>query len=161
QPEIGMVLAAGLLMRLVAGPVIGRLADRSGRLRAILGVCLAVAGGASWALTGAHGFLVILVVLVLQAGALASTTSIADALAVGADPPSGRKGRFEYGWIRGGASLAFILGTLLAGQLVEADDLAPAIWANAVLLFAAAALAVAPARAAAAKAPRSEGSEHG
>jgi PPP family 3-phenylpropionic acid transporter len=146
QPEIGTVLAAGLLMRLAAGPLIGRLADRSRRLRAALGLCLALAAAASAAMAGAHGFILIFGLALAQAGALAPTTSIADALAVSAEPPGGRKGRFEYGWIRGGASLAFVLGTLLAGQLIRADDLAPAIWANAILLLAAAGLTIAPSR---------------
>ena len=159
QPEIGTVLAAGLLMRLASGPVIGRLADRSGRLRATLGLCLAVAAAASAAIAGAQGFVFILALALAQAAALAPTTSIADALAVNADPPAARQGRFEYGWIRGGASLAFVLGTLLAGQLIEANDLAPAIWANAILLLAAAALTVAPARTAAAPASAARGSE--
>jgi PPP family 3-phenylpropionic acid transporter len=147
QREIGTVLAAGLLMRLATGPLLGRIADRSGRLREVLAACLVVAAAASAALAGAGGFWLVFALAVVQAGALAPTTSIADALAVNTDPPGGRTGRFEYGWLRGGASLAFVLGTLLAGQLISAEDLALAIWANAALLLAAVAVTMALARA--------------
>lgn len=144
--EIGAVLAAGLVMRLAAGPVLGRAADRSGRLRIALGLCLTLAAATNAVLAGAEGFVFILVLTLVQAAALAPTTSIADALTVSTDPPTHRRGRFEYGWIRGGASLAFVLGTLLAGQLIRADDIAPAIWASAVLLLTAAVLTLAPTR---------------
>jgi PPP family 3-phenylpropionic acid transporter len=46
---------------------------------------------------------------------------------------------FEYGWIRGAASAAFLLGTLIVGQLITPADLSPVIWMNAALLVAAAA----------------------
>src|SRR3954469_5983148 len=78
QQEIGTVLAAGLLMRLAFGPVIGRLADRSGRLRATLAMCLGLAAISSATLAGAYGFVLIIVVALVQAGALAPTTSLAD-----------------------------------------------------------------------------------
>ena len=47
--------------------------------------------------------------------------------------------RFEYGWIRGSASAAFVLGTLIIGPLISHDDLTPIIWINAAMLAAAAA----------------------
>ena len=147
--QIGTVLAAGLLVRLAAGPAIGRLADRSGRLRAMLSGCLVLAAATSAGLAGAQGFVLIFGIALVQAAALAPTTSLADALAVSADPPARRQRPFEYGWIRGGASLAFVLGTLLAGQLIAPNDLSPAIWANAMMLFAAAVLAAAPVHASA------------
>ena len=46
---------------------------------------------------------------------------------------------FEYGWIRGAASAAFVLGTLIMGQLVSRTDFNPIIWLNAALLLATAA----------------------
>jgi PPP family 3-phenylpropionic acid transporter len=61
-------------------------------------------------------------------------------LALGAavpPPGSGRRG-FEYGWVRGTGSAAFIGGTLLAGQAVSAWGLAVIVGLQALLLGAAA-----------------------
>jgi PPP family 3-phenylpropionic acid transporter len=69
---------------------------------------------------------------------------LADALALGsASPPpsSGRLG-FEYGWVRGAGSAAFIVGTLLAGQAVSAFGLDLIIGLQALLLGAAAFTAI-------------------
>ena len=37
--QIGLILAASTLIRLAAGPLVGRLADLSGRLRLTLAIC--------------------------------------------------------------------------------------------------------------------------
>jgi PPP family 3-phenylpropionic acid transporter len=81
----------------------------------------------------------LLVVALVQAAALAPTTSIADALSVNAAKPRLRQRAFEYGWIRGSGSVAFVLGTLMIGQLISRTDLTPIIWMNVALLVAAAA----------------------
>ncbi|MET4279480.1 MULTISPECIES: MFS transporter [unclassified Bradyrhizobium] len=83
-------------------------------------------------------FLLLLLVALVQAVALAPTTAIADALSVNAARPQMAGRAFEYGWIRGGASAAFVLGTLAVGQLISPADLAPVAWLNAILLIAAA-----------------------
>jgi PPP family 3-phenylpropionic acid transporter len=74
---------------------------------------------------------------VAQAAALAPTTSIADALSVNAAKPQMAGKPFEYGWIRGSGSAAFVLGTLLVGQLIGPAELTPVIWINAGLLITA------------------------
>src|SRR4029434_10176453 len=77
----------------------------------------------------------------LPAAALARIAVLSDALALGsAAPPagSGRQG-FEYGWVRGTGSAAFIVGTLLSGQAVSAFGLDMIVWQQALLLGAAAA----------------------
>ena len=130
--QIGLVLAASTLIRLPAGPLVGRLADRLGRLRLVLAVCAVLAAGAAAAFLLADGFWLFLAIALVQAAALAPTTSLADALA-------GR--RLDYGWVRGSASAAFVLGTLVIGQLITGSDLHPVIWMNVALLLAAAAAA--------------------
>ena len=80
----------------------------------------------------------------LHAASLAPITILADALALGsASPPpsSGRRG-FEYGWVRGTGSAAFIVGTLLSGQAVSAFGLDLIVWLQASLLGVAAFAAV-------------------
>ena len=63
---------------------------------------------------------------------LAPITALADAIAVNA-ARAPQKG-FEYGWVRGSASAAFIAGTLARGQIVGANDLSAIAWMQAALL---------------------------
>src|SRR5215467_11001817 len=56
----------------------------------------------------------------LHGAALAPITTLADALALRASVPRTGDAGFEYGWVRGTGSGAFILGTLLSGQVVGA-----------------------------------------
>jgi PPP family 3-phenylpropionic acid transporter len=133
--QIAALLATAMLTRLVAGPLISLLADRLGSLRLVLAICAALSAAAAFALGGAHRFQLLLLVAVIQAAALAPTTSIADALSVNVAGPR-LAGRLEYGWIRGAGSAAFVLGTLTAGQLITPTDLFPIVWLNAGLLLA-------------------------
>lgn len=136
--EISSILAAAMLVRLVSGPCVGRLADVLGSLRLVLASCAALAAGAAAALMWADGFWLLLLLALAQAAALAPTTSIADALSVSAAKPEMAGKPFEYGWIRGSGSAAFASGTLLVGQLIGPAELTPVIWMNASLLIAAA-----------------------
>jgi PPP family 3-phenylpropionic acid transporter len=125
---IGFILSASMLIRLPAGPLVARLADHLEKLRLALAVGAVVAAGAAAAFLLADGFWVFLAIALVQAAALAPTTSIADALA---------SRRADYGWIRGAASAAFVAGTLGVGQIIT-GDLTPIIWLNVALLVAAA-----------------------
>lgn len=136
--EIGLILAAALLVRLASGPLIGRLADHWGSLRLVLATCAALAAAAGAALLWANSFVLLLLIALVQAATLAPTTSIADALSVNAAKPEIAGKPFEYGWIRGSASAAFVVGTLVIGQLISRTDLNPIVWMNAALLLAAA-----------------------
>lgn len=128
-----------MLVRLLAGPLFGVLADLLRSLRIVLACCAVLAAGTALALLASHTFWLLLIFAIVQAAALAPTTSIADALSVSAVTRrvSGGK-RFEYGWIRGAASAAFVLGTLIVGRLIGPNDLSPVVWMNAALLVAAA-----------------------
>jgi PPP family 3-phenylpropionic acid transporter len=143
--QIGFILSAAMLVRLGAGPLVGRLADLWSSLRVVFAACAVVAGGMAAALLLANNFWLLLLIASLQAAALAPTTSIADALSVNAAKPELAGKPFEYGWIRGAGSAAFVLGTLVIGQLISRTDLNPIIWMNvALLLAAAAAMALLP-----------------
>jgi MFS transporter, PPP family, 3-phenylpropionic acid transporter len=134
--QIGFILAASMLVRLASGPLVGRLADTLGSLRAVLAGCAVLAAGIASTFTLASTFLFLLTIALLQGAVLAPITSIADALAVNVAKPQVAGKPFEYGWIRGTASAAFILGTLAIGQFISRTDLTPIIWMNAVLLAA-------------------------
>ena len=136
--QIGLILAAAMVARLVSGPVVGMLADFLGRVRLVFASCAALGTGAAVALIWANNFWSLLLIALVQAAALAPTTSIADALSVTAAKPRTAGKPFEYGWIRGAASAAFVLGTLIAGQLISPADLTPIVSMNASLLIVAA-----------------------
>jgi PPP family 3-phenylpropionic acid transporter len=136
--QIGLILGAAMLVRLAAGPLVGMLADFWGSLRLVLAICAGLAAITAAALLLANTFWLLFFIALVQAAALAPTTSIADALSVNAAKPRLAGKPFEYGWIRGSASAAFVCGTLIIGQLISPDDLAPIVWMNAALLLAAA-----------------------
>jgi PPP family 3-phenylpropionic acid transporter len=126
-----------MLTRLVSGPLVGILADFLGSLRLVLASCAVLSAAAAFAFGWANTFWLLLVVALLQAAALAPTTSIADALSVNVASPRMAE-RLEYGWLRGSASAAFVVGTLTVGQLITPADLSPIIWMSAGLLLVAA-----------------------
>jgi PPP family 3-phenylpropionic acid transporter len=173
--QLGVVLAVGTAVRLIAAPVAGRIGDLIQGLRVVLVACIALAAVATFGYLAAHGFRAFLVINLLHAAALAPITILADALALGAASPrpaasgtaasatayapasgpasgptcapasslpnSGRQG-FEYGWVRGTGSAAFIAALLLSGLAVSRLGLDVIVWLQAALLGAAAVVAL-------------------
>ena len=138
--QLGLVLSAGTAVRLLTAPLAGRTGDLLQGLRVVLVVCTALAASATLGYLPAHGFWPLLALSLWHAASLGPVTILADALALGAASPppgSGRRG-FEYGWVRGTGSAAFIVGTLLSGQAVSAWGLDVIVWLQAMLLGAAA-----------------------
>ena len=110
RPEaIGLVLAAGTATRLLAGPLGGRLADGLGAPRWVLTGYAAAAALVAFGYLPAAGLWPLLLVSVAHAAVLAPIVPLADALALAA-AAVGRG--FQYGWVRGAGSAAFIVGTL-------------------------------------------------
>lgn len=132
--QLGLVLAAGTAIRLIAAPVAARIGDLSQALRPVLVLCIAFAALVTFAYVPAQGFPAFLLLTLLHAAFLAPMTVLADALALG----SSKRERFEYGRVRGAGSAAFIAGTLLSGQLVGGFGLEAIIWSQAALLAVAA-----------------------
>jgi PPP family 3-phenylpropionic acid transporter len=132
---LGLVLASGTGIRLLAGPLGGRMADRSGQAPAVLAGFAAASAMIAMGYAPARGLPLLLLVSVAHAAVLAPLTPIADALALGS---ARRQPGFEYGWVRGAGSAAFILGALLSGQMVDWAGLGIIVWLNAGLLAAAA-----------------------
>jgi PPP family 3-phenylpropionic acid transporter len=139
--QLGILFAAGTAIRLVAGPVGGRLADLTQALRAVLAACQLLAALVAIGLLSASAFTPLFLTSLLHAAALAPTTALADALALGAAQSRNAQPRFEYGWVRGIGSAVFVIGTLLSGQVVDSWGLTAIIVFQAVFLVAAAAAA--------------------
>ena len=135
--QLGLVLGAATAMRLVSVPFIGRLADFLQALRTTLVACVALASVVTLFYLPAHGFSAFFAVSLVQALVLAPMTVLADALALG----NARRAGFEYGWVRGTGSAAFIVATLVSGQFVAALGLRAAVVLQAALLVVAAMMA--------------------
>ncbi len=137
--SIGLVLGLGSAIRLLTGPLGGRLADRSGAPRAVLAAGLAAAAVVALGYAPFRGLLPLALVSVAHAALLAPLSPVADTLALGTRE---RPGGFEYGWVRGAGSAAFIIGNVVAGLAVDRAGLDVIIWLNAALLAVAAAFAL-------------------
>jgi len=140
RPEaIGLVLAAGTAVRLAAGPVAGRLADRYDRPKLIFALCAVAAALLGLGYVAVQGLLPLLAVGLVQAAALAPLAPLCDTLALAAAAPGQNGPGFHYGWVRGAGSAAFILGSLASGQAIGRFGNAVIVWFAAPLLAAAAA----------------------
>ena len=145
DPEgIGAAIAAGTAIRLLTGPLGGRVADRTGRRRLTF-VAFAAAAAAVALLYGpAHGFPAVLAVSVLHASVLAPLTPLADALTLAAAAASSGPTdqnpfyRVRYGTVRAFGSAAFVLGVTFSGYAVGRFGLDVVIVLNAGLLALAA-----------------------
>jgi MFS transporter, PPP family, 3-phenylpropionic acid transporter len=138
--EIGLVLGLGTAIRLVAGPCANSRADRLDASRSILAACAAGAAVTALFYLPAYTFWALLAAALLQAALLAPLTTLTDALALGASTArdEAARGGFEYGWVRGTGSAAFIAGLIMSGQAVAAVGIASIVWLNAGLLVSAA-----------------------
>ena len=130
--RVGLVLAAGTLIRLLSGPPIGRLADHLRLRKQVLALVGALSGVIGLAYVVAFGFLPLLVVVLAASAATASLAPLSDALSVAA--ASVGRG-FQYGWVRGAGSAAFVAGTLLSGQLIDRVGLVSIIVTSSALFL--------------------------
>jgi MFS transporter, PPP family, 3-phenylpropionic acid transporter len=138
--EIGIVLAAPLVARVVAVPLSTRLADRLGMQQRAL-VVASLASIAGFALVGLlSGFGPIFVAYALASTALAPVLPLGDAYTL-----RGLRGRMpRYGRVRLWGSVAFIVANLGGGVLLARLGAHEVIWAvvGGLVLTAAAAIAL-------------------
>src|SRR6187401_1964860 len=80
--QIGLVLSLSTLIRLISGPLAGRMADHLHALRVVLATCAAAAGVAVLILLQVSRISPLLLTALLHAALLAPTTILADALAL-------------------------------------------------------------------------------
>jgi MFS transporter, PPP family, 3-phenylpropionic acid transporter len=134
--QLGLVLGSATALRLVCGPIAGRLADRFQAHRAGLAISGAVAASATLFYFLADGVWMVSAVALLQAAALAPLVPLADALSLAHARPHGKNRGFEYGWVRGTGSGAFVAATLAAGYAVDGHGLSAIVWLSALALLA-------------------------
>ncbi|EME71472.1 major facilitator superfamily permease [Paramagnetospirillum caucaseum] len=129
--EIGWVAAAGYLVRILASPVIGHLADHGGERRTLM-IRLALATALIWlAFPLAGGFWPILVLSVVATFPFAGMIPLGDTLAM---MVVGRHG-LDYGRARLWGSLAFIIAATLLGKALESWPVAALPWLMAAALL--------------------------
>lgn len=111
---IGVILAAPLLIRVIANPVAGALADRSGRISVALTLCAVVVAAGTGLLGVARGFWPILLTVIVIALAQGPLIALADAMTLGrlAEAP---RSELIYGRIRLWGSIGFAAANLVAG----------------------------------------------
>lgn len=115
--QIGLLLAVQAAIQLVFGPVWGGISDQFPRSRATLPLAAAVTTVGAIALYLSLGFTAVLVTsLVLYAG-LAGVSPMLDARTLETLGPAARH---RYGQVRAFGSLAFVVGTLVVGVMLDA-----------------------------------------
>ncbi|WP_431283867.1 MFS transporter [Humitalea sp. 24SJ18S-53] len=137
--EVAAVLATGSATRVISGPLGGRIADAMGDPRKVLVTAALLAGltvGGFGLVAGVVGFLLVQAVhSMVQAPIL----PIAEMLTV----QGARQGLFDYGRVRGLASLSFIVFATVSGIVVGRWGHAPLPWIVAALFLGAALAATA------------------
>ncbi len=127
--QVGLLLATGTMVRIIAGPIVGRVADYTEARRAVLSAAACLSAVVGYAYNFAFGFAPLMGVSTVHAASTASLAPLCDAMAVTA---SDRGRRFQYGGVRGAGSAAFIGGTLLSGHLIDRVGLSFIIIASSV-----------------------------
>jgi MFS transporter, PPP family, 3-phenylpropionic acid transporter len=141
--QIRIVLSLSGAVRLISGPLVGRLADQTQHVRAALPAVLLFAGALAFSFSTSSSFSIVFCLSVVYAAALVPTTTLADALALRSSQATPISSGFEYGWVRGSGSAAFVLGSLVSGQLLGVFASVSALLAQAICLVVAASVALA------------------
>jgi PPP family 3-phenylpropionic acid transporter len=111
---IGQILGAAALLRVLAGPGWGTVADRIGRRRPVLLFAAFTACGFGLSYVAASGFLPLLLIAGAQGVASSAINPLADSLTLAL----AREGRLEYGPVRAVGSATFMVATAVAGWLL-------------------------------------------
>ena len=129
--QIGLLFGCATAARLISAPLAGRFADATNALRMTLALFCVATAVVTLGYLAASGFWPLFGVGLLHAVALAPTTNIADAIAVSA----ARRHGFEYGWVRGSASAAFIVASVAGGIAVQTFGLPIIVVLQAALMM--------------------------
>ena len=119
--SLGVLLGASTAVRLISAPVAGRFADVFSAFRLELGLFAIFAGVATLLYLPAYSFWLLVLANLTQAALLAPLAPLSDALALSWSRFTQHREAqsFEYGWVRGAGSAAFVVGALVAGQVAS------------------------------------------
>jgi len=130
--QVGWLQAMSPLLMLLAPPMWGRLADRSGRADRVLSAVALGAGLGFLPLLWARAFPALLATAVAYAFSASSIPTLADSLTLRRVEVAGG----SYSRLRLFGSIGFVLSTTAFGQMVSKVD-ARAVWVPLALMFAA------------------------
>ncbi|MEA3535020.1 MFS transporter [Rhizobium sp. CC-YZS058] len=115
DPEIALILAVPMFLRVFTAPLAGVLADRMGERTRLLHVSAVLSLLTALALFVSDSFWFILVVYTLQGGVYSPYVPIVEAIAL-----SGvRRWGFDYARMRLWGSIVFIVATMIGGELIS------------------------------------------
>lgn len=141
--EISALLAVAMIARILATPLIARLADTTGERKRLV-VVLTAASLGCWAIFPlASGFWMLLVVSVLAQGASSASMPLVEDMTLGAVRRTQGARGLQYGRIRLVGSITFLLAAFLGGLWLTgraADGVLALMIAGAVWVFASALL---------------------
>jgi PPP family 3-phenylpropionic acid transporter len=112
--QIGQILGAASLLRVLTGPAWGALADRIGQRRPVLLGAAVAAAVASLLYVALRDFVPLLLLSVCQASASSALNPLIDSLALAL----ARERRLEYGPVRAVGSAAYMIATAAAGWVL-------------------------------------------
>ena len=113
--DIGEILGAAALLRVLSGPGWGNVADRIGQRRSVLLIAAAAAAGLALSYVAATSFLPLLLIAAAQGIAASAINPLADSLALAL----AREQLIEYGPVRAAGSASFMVATALTGWLLN------------------------------------------
>jgi len=122
--QIGLLLAAGMLVRAFATPFITQLGDRGGRRDRTLALVGWAALAAYAAFSVAHGFWALLAATIVATMFFSALIPMGDALTM----QKVQAGMLVYGRVRLWGSLSFIAASALAGQVVAGRSESTILW---------------------------------
>ena len=114
--QIGAILAAPMLVRVVASAPLSVWADRFALRRTPMAWLAAAAAASYLALLAVKGFWAVLIVWCVASIALNGISPLADVLTL----IRARAAGFSYAVARGGGSVAYVLGNIVGGLLMSA-----------------------------------------
>ena len=112
---IGLFLAAGTAVKLLAAPLAGRIGDRFHALPITLAIAAVGSALTSLLYIGSGTGALLFAIVITHAIFTGPMAPLSDALGLGV----AAKNPKAYGWIRGAGSGAFILGIIGSGQIVN------------------------------------------
>ena len=137
--EIGQVLGAGAMLRVLLVPACGWVADRVGRSGPVLLAGAVLAAVTAGLLPGVHGFWAVLLLTAVQGVSASALSPLADGLTLAL----AARGRLQYGPTRAFGSVAYMAAAAGAGWALDRNGSAIVPWLLAAGFALAAAVATA------------------
>lgn len=129
-PQIGVILAIGMAMKVVANPLAAHVADRTGHRKGVIIALTALAMACFSLFAFTEGFWAILAVNVLFFSFWPATLPLGESLTL----MTARNHGLDYGRIRLWGSITFIAAAVIAGRGLSGGDISVVYWGALALV---------------------------